>query len=76
MQGLVLTEPVSVLGADAAREIARSRRHRAVESCFEESGAAPYSAPFKEPIIRGPGPISPWRCAMGKLSRRPKPLIL
>lgn len=38
MQELVLTQPVRSLEADAAREIAKSRRQRAFESCLGECG--------------------------------------
>jgi RNA polymerase sigma-70 factor, ECF subfamily len=38
MQELVLTQPVRSLEADTAREIARSRRQRAFESCLAECG--------------------------------------
>jgi len=36
MQELVLTQPVRSLEADSAREIARSQKHRAFESCLAE----------------------------------------
>jgi RNA polymerase sigma-70 factor, ECF subfamily len=38
MQELVLTQPVRSLETDAAREIAKSRRQRAFESCLAECG--------------------------------------
>jgi Sigma-70 region 2 len=38
MQELVLTQPIRSLEADAAREVAKSRKQRAFESCLAECG--------------------------------------
>jgi DNA-directed RNA polymerase specialized sigma24 family protein len=52
MQELVLTQPVSSLGGDAAREIAKSRRHRAFESCLTECG--PLAFRVAQGVLRNP----------------------